>query len=185
MTLLILGLILWVAGHLWGRFVPDLYDRIGPASKGVSAIMIIASVVLMVIGYRAAAFIPVWNPPTFLTHVNNLLMLLAFYVYFQTATQLGTAWIMGHTRHPQLLGFKIWTVAHLLVNGDVASLLLFGGLLGWAVWEVILLNRAKSVGPDRATAPIKSPWVHLALSLAVFSVVAGIHVWLGVSPFGG
>lgn len=183
MLLILLGLVLWTGGHLWNRFLPDLYGRIGPASKGISAIVIFASLALMIVGYRSADPVTIWSPPDFLRHINNLLMLFAFFVYFATATPKGTAWIVGNVKNPQLTGFKIWGLAHLLVNGDLASILLFGGLIGWAVWEVILIKR-QGEKFDRSKAPIKSPLVHLILSLGVFGVAVGIHIWLGVWPFG-
>lgn len=182
MVLLILGLALWVAGHLWNRFLPGPYATAGKAAYAISAVMIVSALVLMVVGYRGAAVVTVWSPPAAMTHINNLLMLFAFYTYFSTATPAGTAWIVGNLRHPQLTGFKIWAVAHLLVNGDLASILLFGGLIGWAVWEVILIKR-QGEKFDRSKAPIKSAWVHLALSLLLFTLVAAVHIWLGVNPF--
>jgi len=187
MILLLVGLALWVVGHLWHRFVPDLYKGLGKAGYAVSAVMILGSVVAMIGGYRAADFIPVWSPPAFFTHINNLLVLFAFYTYFTTATQKGVVLITGNLRHPQLTGFKIWAIAHLLVNGDLAAIILFGGLLAWAVVEVILINRqtADQGGDiDRSDAPIKSRIGHLGLVLAVFVVIAGIHAWLGYNPFG-
>jgi len=184
MIYLILGVALWFAGHLWNRFLPGAYTSLGKAAYGVSLGMILGSLALMVVGYRMADPIILWSGPVWFTHVNNLLMVFAFFTYMATATPLGTAWLVGNVRHPQLTGFKIWTVAHLLVNGDLASVVLFGGLLAWAVMEVILINR-QGEKFDRSKAPIKSPLVHAALSLGVFVVVAGIHAWLGPSPFGG
>lgn len=183
MGLLILGLVLWVAGHKWRWFLPDFYTSIGPKARGVSALAIVASVVLMVIGFRAAPVIHVWSPPSFLTHVNNLLILFAFYIFFITATKPGSAFVMGRIKNPQLTGFKTWAIAHLLVNGDLASIFLFGGLLAWAVFEVIA---AKSAPPrDARTPPISNPFVHLALVLVVFGVASAVHFWTGHSPFGG
>ncbi|KNG94382.1 NnrU family protein [Pseudaestuariivita atlantica] len=188
MTLLILGLILWTAAHLMRAGAPNaraaLQSRMGDASKAVMGLVIIASVVLMVLGYRSADPVIVWSPPAFLTHVNNLLVLIAFYMYLTTATKPGTAFVFGNLKNPQLTGFKLWAFAHLLVNGDLASIILFGGLLAWAVVQVILSKRAPSM-VDRGTAPISNPWVHLGLVLAVFAVVAVIHGWLGPWPFGG
>ena len=76
--------------------------------------------------------------------------------------------------HPQLTGFKVWAAAHLLVNGDLASILLFGGLLAWAVVEVIFSKRVPGL-VNRDSAPISSPIVHLGLVVVAFGVVAGIH----------
>ncbi len=158
-------------------------DKMGPASKGIVGAGVLLSLLMMILGYRAAPFIEVWTPTAGLTHLNNLLMLFALYVYFMTATKPGTAWIMGNVKNPQLTGFKIWTVAHLLVNGDLASIVLFGGLLAWAVIQVIMGKRVPTL-VDRDTAPISSPFVHLAFVVVVFVVIAGIHAWLGPNPFG-
>ena len=142
MTLLILGLALWVLAHWFKRLAPDARAKLGDPGKGVVALLIVAGVVLMIFGYRAADFIPVWTPPAWTIHLNNLLMILAFWIYGSSAAKGAKAWPAYKTRHPQLIGFKTWAIAHLLVNGDLASILLFGGLLAWAVSEVILINRA-------------------------------------------
>lgn len=188
MILLILGLIIWTGLHLLRCGAPDvrqsMTDRFGDASKGIVAVGILFSVGLMILGYRNAAFIPVWNPPAFMTHINNLLMFFALYVYFQTATKPGTAWVMGNTRNPQLTGFKIWAAAHLLVNGDLAAIILFGGLLAWAILQVIMSKRQPSL-VDRDTAKITSPVAHLGLVVVAYAVIAGAHTLLGRWPFGG
>lgn len=183
MLLIVLGLILWTGGHLWNRFLPGPYANLGSGAKGISALIIFSALALMIFGYRGAETINVWYPPHFFRHINNLLMLFAVFTYFATLTPKGTAWLVGNVKNPQLTGFKIWAVAHLLVNGDLASILLFGGLIGWAVWEVILIKR-QGEKFDASKAPIKSPIVHLIVSLVLFGIISGIHVWLGVNPFG-
>ena len=137
MTLLICGLVLWGVGHMWRRFVPSLYAGMGRGAYVVSALVIVAALALMIVGYRGADHIHLWAPPEFMKHVNNLLMLIAVSVVTITFTPRGTAWVMGGAKHPQLTGVKIWALAHLAVNGDVASVVLFGGLLAWAVVSVI------------------------------------------------
>lgn len=185
--LLIAGVLLWTGAHLFRAVKPDarsaLQERFGQGAKGIMALLILASLVMMIFGYRWVPFIEVWSPPGFLTHVNNLLMILAFYMYLTTATTPGTAFVFGSLKNPQLTGFKVWAFAHLLVNGDLASLILFGGLLAWAVLEVIFSKRVPGL-VNRDTAKITSPWVHLGLVVVVFLAVLGIHVWLGVRPFG-
>ncbi|WP_179378236.1 NnrU family protein [Jannaschia marina] len=181
MFLLVAGLALWVAAHVFKRLAPEARARLGDPGKGLVAVLVVASIVLMVIGYRQAAFIPLWEPPFFLRHVNNLLMVLAFYVYGVGAAK---GLLSARIRHPQLTGFKIWAVAHLLVNGDLASVLLFGGLLAWAVAEVILINRAEPW--ERPTAvSIKGDFIALLIGLVLMSIAAAVHIWLGVNPFGG
>jgi len=183
MTLLLLGLILWIVAHWFKRLAPDARAKLGDPGKGLVAVLVLASVVLMVLGYRGADFIPVWYPPSFLTGINNLAMLLAFWVYGSSAAKGAKAWPAYKTRHPQLLAVKIWAAAHLLVNGDLASIILFGGLLGWAVVSVILINRAEPNWTPPPPAGRKT-YIRLAvISAVLFSVVAAIHTWLGVWPF--
>lgn len=183
MFFLILGLAIWVLAHWFKRLAPDARAKLGNPGKGGVAVLILISLALIILGYRSADFIPVWQPPSFMVHINNLGMLLAFWVYGSSAAKGAKAWPAYKTRHPQLLAVKIWAVAHLLVNGDLASIILFGGMLAWAVVSVILINRAE---PDwTAPAPAgRATYIRLAvISLVLFGLVAGIHVWLGVSPF--
>lgn len=182
MTLLILGLILWIVAHFFKRLAPDMRAQMGNAGKGVVAVLIVASVVAMIFGYQWAPFIPVWYPPSFMVHINNLLMLVAFFVYGMSAT---TGRLRGKMRHPQLVAVKIWAVAHLLVNGDLASLILFGGMLAWAVGSVILINRAEPDWQRPAPGNAKKDVLLVVITLVMFSVVAGIHIWAGVWPFPG
>tara|TARA_R110002110_G_scaffold117021_22_gene289236 strand:+ start:1943 stop:2500 length:558 start_codon:yes stop_codon:yes gene_type:complete len=183
MTLLILGLILWIGAHFFKRLAPDARANLGTAGKGLVAALIVAGLVLMIIGYRGADFIPVWNPPLFLTHVNNLLMVLAFWIYGSSAAKGAKAWPAYKTRHPQLLAIKTWALAHLLVNGDLASIILFGGMLAWAVVSVILINRAEPAWTPPAHAG-RATYIRLAvITVVVFAIVVAIHMWLGVSPF--
>ena len=181
MTLLIAGVLLWSGAHLFPRLAPDTRARMGGAGKGLIALLLVVSVVLMVLGHRAAPFTPLWEPPAFLRHVNNLLVLLAFWLFFVGRTK-GT--MAARIRHPQLTAVKAWAVAHLLVNGDAASMVLFGGLLAWAVAEVIVINRSEPW--DRpAGVSVRGDLIAAGIGLAAFAIAAGIHVWLGVNPFGG
>lgn len=182
MILLILGLLLWTGAHYFKRLLPEQHAAMGGRGKIVSAVGIVAGLVLMIIGYRAAEFIPVWNPPSFMTHINNLLMLIAFFVYGTSAT---SGRLRGWTRHPQLIAVKIWVLAHLLVNGDLASIILFGGMLAWAVGSVILINRAEPNWQRPEPGPAKRDIPLVVITVVSFTLVAAIHMWLGVSPFGG
>ncbi|MES2843430.1 MAG: NnrU family protein [Pseudomonadota bacterium] len=181
MFLLILGLVLWSGAHFMKRIAPDARAQLGDRGKAVLGVAILLSVVLMVLGYRSAPFIEVWTPPAFLTHLNNLLMILAFYLY--AASGAKTA-ITRKIRHPQLTAVKTWAVAHLLVNGDLASIILFGGLLAWAVVSVILINRAQRDWQRPAPVPAKKEITAIVATLVVVVIVMLIHNWLGVQPWG-
>lgn len=186
MIWLIIGLFIWTVAHLQRSYAKGfrqkLQDKFGHASKGIVGLVIVVSVVLMIVGYRSAEVKFLWVAPIWMTYLNNVLMVLALYIYFTTATKPGTAFILGSLKNPQLTGFKIWAVAHLLVNGDVASVVLFGGLLIWAVLQVIAAKKVTSL-VDRSTAPISSPWVHLLVVVVVFVVIAVLHSLAGRSPF--
>mgnify|MGYP000653785400 FL=1 len=181
MAYLILGLVLWTAGHFFKRLAPDMRAGMGNAGKGVAAAIILAGLVLMIIGYRGAEFINLWYPPAWTVHLNNLLMLLAVFVYGMSATR---GRLRGKMRHPQLVAVKIWAVAHLLVNGDLASVILFGGMLAWAVAQVIVINRTEEwVRPEPGKA--SKDILLVVITLVLFGVMTGIHNWLGVWPFPG
>ena len=107
-------------------------------------------------------------------------MVLAVYLYAASGTK---ARIATKMRHPQLTAVKTWAVAHLLVNGDSASVVLFGGLLAWAVAEVIVINRASATGPRRPGADPSAEVKAIVGTVVVFAVIAGIHIWLGYWPF--
>jgi uncharacterized membrane protein len=180
--LLVLGLLIWVGAHIFKRVAPEQRAAMGDKGKGVVAVALFISLGLMIWGYRGAEFINVWYPPSFLTHINNLLMLVAIFVFGMSAT---TGRLRGKMRHPQLTAVKIWAVAHLMVNGDLASIILFGGMLAWAVLEVILINKAVPVWDRPQPGEAKRDIILVVITLVVYVVVALIHMWLGVSPFGG
>ncbi|MEM9584569.1 MAG: NnrU family protein [Pseudomonadota bacterium] len=186
---LILGVSGWSAAHWMKRLAPGLRGaltaRLGEGSNGVIAVLLVLSIVAMVLGYQRADFTQVWTPPAFFTHINNLLMLMAFYCFGASARKTDRVWLGTKLRHPQLTGFIIWAIAHLLVNGDVASVILFGGLLLWAALSIRLINRAEGPWTPPPRAPVKSEIVLVVITLVLFSIVAAIHTWLGYSPFGG
>ena len=185
MTLLILGLILWVGAHFFKRLMPGQRARIGDAGKGIVALLVVASLILIIIGYRWADFIPVWSPPEFFKHLVGPIMLLAFWIYGSSAAKGAKAWPAYKLRHPQLLAVKIWAAAHLLANGDLASILLFGTMLVWAGVTVMLVNRAEPHWVAPAPAGQKT-YIRLSIiTLLLFTIVVAIHTYLGVPPFGG
>ena len=181
MTLLILGLVLWIAAHLFKRVAPDAREALGNPGKGLVAVSILGGLVLMIIGYQQADYVHVWAPPTWGVHLNNLLMLVAVF-FFALSHSKGR--LRARFRHPMLASVKIWALAHLLVRGDLASILLFGGLLAWAVVSVIAINRAAPWVPP-APGEARRDVILVGITLVAFVAIAAIHYWLGVSPFPG
>lgn len=181
MTLLALGLILWIAAHLFKRLAPEARAALGDKGKGIVTAAIVLGVVLMILGYRAAEFVPVYAPLPGMGHLNNTLMLIAVFLTGVGGTK---GLLYTRLRNPMLLGVILWAVAHLLVNGDAASLLLFGGLGLWAVVQILLINRTPW---DRPTAGrgIKGDAMNLVGTLALYGIIAMIHLWLGHPVFEG
>ena len=180
MLLLILGIVLWVAFHVFKRVMPEKRATFGDAGKGISAVGILAGLTLMVIGYRAAPAIPIWSPPEIFNHINNLLMVLAAVLLAMSVSQ---GRMGGRMRHPMLTAVKTWAVAHLMVNGDLASILMFGSMLAWAVWSVILINKAETWEKPEITDTGRD-WVFLSAAVGFFALMVAGHLWLGVHPFG-
>lgn len=180
MTLLILGIALWIGAHLYKRLAPEARAAMGAKGKGIMALLMVLGIVLMVIGYKQAAYIEIWSPPSFMTHINNTLMLIAVW-FFALAHTKGA--MRGKFRHPMLGSVKIWALAHLLVNGDLASIILFGSMLAWAVISVIMINRADGpyVRPQAGTWAREG--ITLIITLVTFGIFFGVHMWAGVSPF--
>lgn len=182
MTLLILGVVLWSGAHFFKRLAPGMRARMGGAGKGVAAVLILISVVLMVIGYRGAGVQQLWSLGDWALSVNNLAMVIAVVLMGAGDTQ---SRVRGWLRHPMLAGMIVWSAAHLLVNGDLASVVLFGGLGIWAVVQMMLINRAEPAAEPFAGASLAGDGKLAVISLVVFAVIAGIHTWLGYWPFPG
>ena len=178
---LIAGLLLWSGAHFWKRIAPASRARVGDKGKAIVAVLSVVAIVLMVIGYRGAEGPVWWGRSSALVGINNLLMVFAFYLY--AASGAKTA-ITRRIKNPQLTAVKVFALAHLLVNGDLASFVLFGGLLAWAVGEVILLKRAGVPWSPPHPVPVKKEITAIIATVIVTAVVMGIHYWLGVTPWG-
>ncbi|MFT5742011.1 MAG: putative membrane protein [Paracoccaceae bacterium] len=181
MIWLLLGLALWSGVHLFKRIAPEQRAALGDKAKGPIALALIASIVLMVIGFRAWDGTVYWGRSPAMTGINNLLMLLSFYLF--AASGKGTR-ITRAIRHPQLTAVIVWSAGHLLVNGDTPSFVLFGGLAIWAIVEMIVINRAHGPRGDYHAPPIKSEVIAIVATVVVFAITAAIHIWLGYNPFG-
>ena len=184
MTLLILGLALWVGAHLFKRLAPGVHGALGSKAKPLVAVLLVASVVMMVVGYRAADGAVYWGRSPALVGINNLLMVLAFYVYAVGGPKGPRIWLGTKLRHPQLIGFSIWAFAHLLVNGDAESIILFGGLLAWAQAEIAIINMQDGPWTPPARAPMKKEIIYIVAAIVGTVVVMVIHNFLGVQPWG-
>ncbi len=184
MNLLIAGVALWWAAHLFKRIAPGPRARLGEPGKGLVALLLVGSIILMVIGYRSAEGAFYWGRDPMWVGINNILMVLAFYFYAASGAKGAKIWLGTKVRHPQLTGFSIWAIAHLLVNGDTPSFVLFGGLLIWAIIEILLINAQEGSWTPPPRAPFKKEIVAIVVTIVVVVVVMGVHYWLGVPPWG-
>lgn len=182
MGLLGSGVLLWSLAHLMKRVAPVLRSRLGSAGRPLVAASIVLSVVLMILGYQSAEGPVWWARQSALVGINNLLVFVSFYII---AGSIIGARISRFIRHPQLTAIKLWAVAHLLVNGDLASMTLFGGLLIWAVLAVILINRQEEP-PVLEQGPIAWALEVGALSgaIVIYGLVGYVHGWLGYPVHG-
>ncbi|GAB3108485.1 NnrU family protein [Aestuariicella hydrocarbonica] len=188
MTLLIAGVLLWSVSHLSLTLMPAfkaaMVSKIGPLPwKGLFALVVLLGLVMIVFGWRSAVPSVIWVPPAGLRHVTMALVPIAFILFF--AARLPTD-IKHYIRHPQLTGVKLWAVAHLLSNGDSRSMVLFGGLLAWAVLEVIFINRRDG---KAWVHPQPVGWVKSMISAVIALVIAGgvvyFHQYLSGIPLIG
>lgn len=182
MVLLVLGVLLWWGAHLFKRVAPGMRAGLGDAGKGYVAAALALSVVLMVWGFRQADYIQIYSPLRGMGHLNNLLMLIAVFMFGVGGTK-GT--LYTRLRHPMLTGMVLWAVAHLLVNGDLASLILFGGLGVWAVVQMIAINRAGPWVRPAAGRGVKGDLMNAAGTLVLYAAIAGVHLYFGFNPFLG
>lgn len=187
MHLLILGLILWTGFHLipaLPTWRDGLTARIGEfPRKGLVAIGLILSIFLMVRGWKAAGpGIPFWDLPPWFAHVAIILMLPAIILFLAPNIPNNLRRVF---RHPQLIGFSLWALLHLVINADLRSVLLFGGLLAWAQVQSHLTNRRDGAWakPPPVTGPVR--FIIFAAGLIVWVLLIWLHPWLaGVSPMG-
>ena len=186
-ALILLGLALWCGAHLLKPMFPErraaLDAKFGEkGARGIVALTILGSVILMGVGYEFTdlTYEELWIAPIWMKGINNLLMIPALALMGAGDTKSNLRRV---TRHPMLAGFKLWAVAHLLVNGDVASVVMFGGLLAWAVIAMISLNKRDGAWEKPAPTP-RANDVKLAVAVVVlYAVIVGIHMWTGVNPF--
>ncbi len=175
MSLLILGLILFILPHSTRIFAADwrtgMIARLGEKPwKGAISVVSIAGFVLIVIGYGQARLDPVvlWLPPLWLRHIALLLNLLAFVSL--VAAYVPRNSIKAKFGHPMIAAVKAWSIAHLLANGNLADLILFGTFLSWSI-----LDFRNSRRYDRALGT-RYPAGTLAGNL--LTVVIGVAAWV-------
>jgi uncharacterized membrane protein len=150
LAIMILGLAVFLGVHV----VPTMREqraaliaRLGEQPyKGLFAVVSLIGIILIGYGfarYRAAGYIELWHPPSWTRHLNNILM-------WPAIVCVVAAYIPGNIKrvlkHPMLVGVKLWALAHLIANGDIGSIILFGSFIAWAGYDRITLKRRSDPG---------------------------------------
>ena len=178
MTLLIVGIVVFLGLHLLptvSGWREKLVGRLGENGyKALFSLLSIAGFVLLVYGFAKAPAIQVWSPPGWTRWVAIVLMLPAF-IFLVAAYVPGQ--IKAKLKHPFLVSIKTWALAHLIANGDLASIILFGSFLAYAVFDRITLKQRQPtslIGVPKTGGP-RNDLIAVVLG-TVFYVV--FLVWL-------
>ena len=185
---LVLGLVLFLGPHVLVTLRPQraaVVKAIGEGPyKGLFAVVSIAGLYFIFKGfgiYRDAGPIPVWSPPYFMRHVTELLMLPAC-VFLAAAYLPGD--IKRVLKHPMLVAVKTWAVAHLLTNGDLGGIILFGAVLAWAVYDRISLkHRSDPGGPPIPMGGLRNDIAAVIVGLVLYGAFFfPFHSWVVGRP---
>ena len=188
-ALLILGLVLFLGVHVLTtrrELRASLIARLGEGGyKGIYSVIALVGIALAAKGfsvYRATEWTDIWYPPKAMRHLTLALMLPA--VILVVASYIRGR-IFAKLKHPMLAGVKLWALAHLLANGDLGSIILFGSVLAWAVYDRISLKHRTDAGaPPIPVGGIGNDLIavavgivaYLALALAFHPLVIGVPV---------
>src|ERR1700761_7300885 len=191
LSVMILGLVLFLGVHVFttrrelrAQIVASMGEG---AYKGVYSLVSLAGLALIVWGfanYRAAGMIEIGPPPAAFKHVTEGLMLVA--VILVTASYIRGR-IYTTLKHPMLAGVKLWAAAHLLVNGDLGSIILFGLFLAWAVFDRISLKRRADAGaPPIPVGGTGNDLIAVAVGVVAYLALGFVFhpVVIGVPVFG-
>jgi uncharacterized membrane protein len=190
LAIMILGLVAFVGGHAFVTFRAEraaVVARLGEGPyKGLFSLVALIGIVLIAYGfaqYRAAGPIEIWQPPGWTRHVTVALM-------WPAAICVVAAYIRGDIqrvlKHPMLVGVKLWAVAHLIANGDLGGIILFGAVLAWAVFDRITLKHRSDPGAPKIPgggrrndiiAVVVGTLFYLALGFWFHPYVIGLQVF--------
>ena len=186
MIWLAIGVLLWSGLHLMKVIaIPlrqRLIDKIGEGPwKGMFSLAIVASIVLMVLGWRASPVIELYSPLEKSGIITMMIMFVSLQLFARSSFRSNTKRFI---RNSQMTGTILWSIAHLIMNGDAASLILFGGLGIWALLEIILLNRRDGRWEKPAAIPASRELMPTLVGAVMFAVLFAVHGYIsGVSLF--
>lgn len=178
MTIFITGLVLFFGLHIFSAIrsrAPgsDLKEKLGYGPyMGLYSLISLIGFGLIIYGFGAARGAGIlYTPPSWLAHINLVLTLPALILL--VASQVPAGRIKKATKHPMLLAIKLWAFGHLLANGELNSVLLFGSFLAYAIFDRIMVKRRGDNGPGADVA--------LNSGMDAVSVIVGIAAWAAIA----
>lgn len=186
MILLIAGLLLFTTVHLVPAAAPAararLVEKLGEnAYRGLFSVMIVASLVIIVFGWKAATPGSIYTPPL---RGGAVISALVFFAFVLFVTSKARSNYRRFVRHPQMMAVILWSLAHLLVNGDSRAVALFGGLGIWAVFETVLINKRDGTWKKPDVVPFSADMIVAAIAAVAFAALFFLHKALfGVLPY--
>jgi len=188
--ILIIGLVLFLGAHSVRVFAEGFRDnliaRLGEGPwKGLYSLVSIIGFVLVIWGYamvRPESTV-LFEPPIWLKHIAVLLNLVAFILFAAYLVPAGR--MKARLGHPMILSVKVWAFAHLLSNGRVAELVLFGAFLAWAILDFAASRRRdRAAGTVRVAGPVRNDVIAVVVGVLIWAAILWrLHDWvIGVSP---
>jgi uncharacterized membrane protein len=190
LLILIIGLIVLLGAHVFVTFRgarSGLIEQLGQNGyRGLFSVVSLAGLALIVWGYgeyRAHEWVQIWSPPAFMRYITEGLMFFA--VIFMTAAFIPSK-LKVKLKHPMLTSIKTWSFAHLLSNGDLGSIIMFGAFLAWGVYARIAVKRRGDAGATSAPAGWRNDIIVEVLGIAIYIVLGSVfHTYvIGVPVIG-
>lgn len=180
MALLLAGITVWFIVHLFPAVAPASRDnmvfKLGEnAYKGIFSLLILASLIMIVFGWKSSVPSAVYVPPLMPGLLPALMVFAAFVLFFSSNFSTYSKRLL---RHPQMVGTLVWAAAHLLTNGDSRSLALFGGLAVWALLEIVLCNRRDGARAELPAASLKFDLAAVLIGGLAWALVSHYHLRL-------
>lgn len=184
MILLTAGVLLFTGTHLFMGLAPGKVSaaRLNwgeGATKGLITVFTLAGMALIVLGWRASGSAWVYTMPSGVRGFASVLLILAIYLLVVSSRPSAVKRLV---RHPQLSGVLLWSIAHLLLNGDSRSMILFGGLALWSILEILVINHRDGSREPAPAASIGAELVTVAIAAVVLAILVGAHPWLAGVP---
>jgi uncharacterized membrane protein len=184
MALMILGLLIFAGVHFIPSLAPGFkaswHHNFGEAGyKGTYSLLLVLSFVLMSLGWRSAQPELVYLPLADLLHPAMALVAIGFLlIVVSNRRSRVRLWV----RHPQLTGVLLWAVAHLMMNGDNRSVVLFGALAAWSCAEILAINRREGVWIKGDAPGLGTELVTVLITAVVIALVVAAHPYISGMP---